>query len=38
MDRYMDVVTDLFGRIFEREPVQSDTNLAELAAGAAPVR
>jgi lipoyl(octanoyl) transferase len=38
MDRYMDAVTDIFRRIFEREPVQSDTDLAELAAGAAPVR
>jgi len=38
MDTYMDTVTELFGRIFERQPVAAEGTLAELAAGAAPVR
>jgi lipoyl(octanoyl) transferase len=38
MDRYMDLVSELFGRIFEREPVEADGTLADLAGGAAPVR
>jgi lipoyl(octanoyl) transferase len=38
MDAYMDLVGALFGRIFEREPVETDRTLAELAGGAAPVR
>jgi lipoyl(octanoyl) transferase len=38
MNTYMDVVTELFGRIFEREMVASERTLAELAGGAAPVR
>jgi lipoyl(octanoyl) transferase len=37
LSAYMDVVSGLFGRIFEREPVE-DENLAELAGLAAPVR
>jgi lipoyl(octanoyl) transferase len=38
MDAYMDQVTELFGRIFEREPVETETTLTELAGGLAPVR
>jgi lipoyl(octanoyl) transferase len=38
MDRYMDLVADLFGRIFEREPVEADGRLADLVGDAAPVR
>jgi lipoyl(octanoyl) transferase len=38
MNIYMDRVAELFGRIFEREPVEADATLAELAAGTAPVR
>ena len=38
MNHYMDVVTDLFGRVFERDPVASDKTLVELADDAAPVR
>jgi lipoyl(octanoyl) transferase len=38
MDTYMDAVAQLFGRIFEREPVNAEESLAELAGGAAPVR
>jgi lipoyl(octanoyl) transferase len=38
MDRYIDLVAQLFGRIFERDPVDTDRTLAELAGGAAPVR
>jgi lipoyl(octanoyl) transferase len=38
MDSYMDLVAGLFGRIFEREPIEAETTLAELAGGAAPVR
>jgi lipoyl(octanoyl) transferase len=38
LDRYMDVVAELFGRIFEREPIEAERTLEELAGGAAPVR
>jgi lipoyl(octanoyl) transferase len=38
MDRYMDEIAELFGRIFERDPVETDRTLAELAGEAAPVR
>jgi lipoyl(octanoyl) transferase len=38
MDRYMDLVSELFGRIFEREPVEAEGTLPDLAGGAAPVR
>jgi lipoyl(octanoyl) transferase len=38
MDRYMDVVTGLFARIFEREPVEAEGTLADLAGGVSPVR
>jgi lipoyl(octanoyl) transferase len=38
MDLYMDRVTELFGRIFEREPREADGHLTELAGLAAPVR
>ena len=38
MDRYMDVVSELFGRIFERKPAEGDGTLAELVSEAAPVR
>ena len=38
IDAYMDVVAELFGRIFERDPVPAGATLTELAAGAAPVR
>jgi hypothetical protein len=38
MESYMDQVSELFGRIFEREPVAADSTLAELAGGAAPIR
>jgi lipoyl(octanoyl) transferase len=38
LSAYMDVVSGLFGRIFEREPVEADGTLAELAGLAAPVR
>jgi lipoyl(octanoyl) transferase len=38
MDRYTDLVSELFGRIFERKPVEAEGTLAELAGGAAPVR
>jgi lipoyl(octanoyl) transferase len=37
MDRYMDVDSDLFGRIFEREPVEAGDDLAMLAGLPAPV-
>jgi lipoyl(octanoyl) transferase len=38
MEAYTDLVAELFGRIFEREPVETDCTLSELAGGAAPVR
>jgi lipoyl(octanoyl) transferase len=38
MDRYMDLVTELFGRIFDRRPAEAEGSLADLAAEAAPVR
>jgi lipoyl(octanoyl) transferase len=38
MDAYMDVVAELFVRIFERTPIEGEGTLAELAGGAAPVR
>jgi hypothetical protein len=38
MEPYTDLVAELFGRIFEREPVETDRTLSELAGGAAPVR
>jgi lipoyl(octanoyl) transferase len=38
MDHYMDRVSDLFGRIFDRDPVEAEEELAELAGLAAPVR
>jgi hypothetical protein len=38
MESYMDLVAGLFGRIFERTPVESEATLAELAGEAAPVR
>jgi lipoyl(octanoyl) transferase len=38
MDRYMDEIAVLFGRILERDPVETDRTLAELAGEAAPVR
>jgi lipoyl(octanoyl) transferase len=38
MDQYTDLVAQLFGRIFERDAVDTDRTLAELAGGAAPVR
>jgi lipoyl(octanoyl) transferase len=38
MDAYMDLVVELFGRIFEREPVETNRTLTELAGRAAPVR
>jgi lipoyl(octanoyl) transferase len=38
MDPYMDLIAGLFGRIFDREPVESEATLAELAGEAAPVR
>ena len=37
-DRYMDVVSELFGRIFERKPVETEGTLAELVSEATPVR
>jgi lipoyl(octanoyl) transferase len=38
MSSYMDLISLLFGRIFEREPVAAEGSLAELAGQAAPVR
>jgi lipoyl(octanoyl) transferase len=38
MSAYMDLVAELFGRIFEREPVEGQGNLTDLAGGAATVR
>jgi lipoyl(octanoyl) transferase len=38
MERYMDLVTELFGRIYGRRPVKTEGSLGELAAGAVPVR
>jgi hypothetical protein len=38
MEAYTDLVAELFGRIFEREPVETDRTLSELAGEAAPVR
>jgi lipoyl(octanoyl) transferase len=38
MNAYMDVVSGLFGRIFERDPVEAEGTLAELVGEAAPVR
>jgi lipoyl(octanoyl) transferase len=38
MNAYMDLVSELFGRIFEREPVESEATLAELAGEPASVR
>jgi lipoyl(octanoyl) transferase len=38
INRYMDEIAELFGRIFERDPVETDRTLAELAGEAAPVR
>jgi lipoyl(octanoyl) transferase len=38
MSAYMDLVTELFGRIFEREPEEAEEELARLAGLPAPVR
>ena len=38
MHAYMDRVSDLFGRIFDREPVAAQVTLADLAGGTAAVR
>ena len=38
MNSYMDRVSDLFGRIFDREPVAAHGTLADLAGGTAAVR
>ena len=38
LDSYLDTVSELFGRIFGREPVAAEGTLAELANGSAPVR
>jgi lipoyl(octanoyl) transferase len=38
METYMDRVSDLFGRIFDREPVAAQGTLADLAGGTAAVR
>ena len=38
MNTYMDTMSELFGRIFDREPVEAEGTLKELAGGAAPVR
>ncbi len=38
MSGYMDTVSELFGRIFDREPVEAEGTLAELAGAAAQVR
>jgi len=38
MDLYMDRVSDLFGRIFDRQPVAAQGTLADLAGGTAAVR
>jgi lipoate-protein ligase B len=38
MDAYMDLLAELFGRIFEREPVETDRTLTEVAGRATPVR
>ncbi len=38
MESYMDLVAELFGGIFEREPIESEATLAELAGETAPVR
>jgi lipoyl(octanoyl) transferase len=38
MDAYMDIVGELFGRIYGRELVEAEGTLAELAGGATPVR
>jgi lipoyl(octanoyl) transferase len=38
MDRYMDTVSELFGRTFEREPVEAEGILEGLTGGTATVR
>ena len=38
MNAYMDTVSELFGRIFDREPVEAEGTLKKLAGAAAPVR
>jgi lipoyl(octanoyl) transferase len=38
MDAYMDLIAELFGRIFEREPVEAEATLTELAGRETPVR
>jgi lipoyl(octanoyl) transferase len=38
MESYMDQVSGLFGEIFEREPVEAEGTLTDLAGGAASVR
>jgi lipoyl(octanoyl) transferase len=38
MDLFMDRVTELFGRIFDREPVGAEGTLADMTGLAAPVR
>jgi lipoyl(octanoyl) transferase len=38
MNAYMDIVSELFGRILDREPVEAEGTLAELAGAAAQVR
>jgi lipoyl(octanoyl) transferase len=38
MEPYMDQVSGLFGEIFEREPVEAEGTLTDLAGGAASVR
>ena len=37
MDAYMDLIAELFGRIFEREPVEPEATLTELAGRETPV-
>ncbi|HSD24697.1 MAG TPA: lipoyl(octanoyl) transferase LipB [Solirubrobacterales bacterium] len=38
MSAYMDLVSELFGRIFERDPAEAEAELARLAGLPAPVR
>jgi lipoyl(octanoyl) transferase len=38
MNAYIDLVAELFGRIFEREPVAAEGKLAELAGEPTPIR
>jgi lipoyl(octanoyl) transferase len=38
MNAYTDLIAELFGRIFGREPIEEARTLTELAGGAAPVR